>query len=180
MKSHFIPCDFASQPIRTLQIVQDLEKMCDFKLFFFPFKEQSCFTALLKNQGVKNSTLVTHKCCYPTPMSGTPSTCLEPHPHFKNPTPCLESHPLSGTPSPCLEPHPYDWNPIPMSGTASLTATPSPCLEPHPHVRNPHPLSRTPSPCLESHPKYSNPPSCPHPLPPGPPYQISSPKVPST
>ena len=83
---------------------------------------------------MKNSTLVTHKCCNPHPwLAGTPSSvwypiipCLEPHP-------MSGTHPLSGTPSPCLEPPSLvwtsipDWKPHPLSGTPSLVwyATPS-------------------------------------------------------
>ena len=127
----------------------------------------------------------------------TPSTCHEPCPHIRNPTPCLESIPTSGTHLPCLKPHPHVWkplslcqelhphvwNPILMSGTPSHVRNPIlmlPCLEPHPHVRNA-------TPCLEPHPHVWNPtpsaptlPSCHHPLPPAPPFQISSLKVPST
>ena len=121
---------------------------------------------------MKNSTLVTRKCCYPTPhwhpipMSGTPSPCLESHPHVWNPISCPELHPMSGTPFPCLESH-------------LSSRTPSPCLEPHPHVWNPiscpelYPMSGTPSPCLEPHPQSGTaslvwnpiPTQCPHPTP---------------
>ena len=92
---------------------------------------------------MKNSSLVTRKCCYPTP-------CLEPHPHVRNPIS------LSGTPSPCPEPLPYVCNPILMS------RTPSTCLETLPHIRNPIPMLGTsplvwnpplvPTPCPQPHP----------------------------
>ena len=129
---------------------------------------------------MKNSTLVTHKCCYP-PLTGTPSSvwypiipCLEPHPMpgtaplvwnpitmSGTPSPCLEFHTLSRTPSPCLKPHPMSgtpslvWNPIPMSGIPSL-------------VWNPIPMCRTPSlawnPIPSPPPHPSTPKQCPHPI----------------
>ena len=126
---------------------------------------------MFKNQGVKNSTLVTriplsgtpspcpetHPCLErqphvmnPIPMSGTPSPCLEPHPMSGTPLLVWNPIPMSGTPSPCQEPHPMFgtpplvWNPIPMSGTPSPSLEPTPCQKPHPHVWNPIQMSGTP------------------------------------
>ena len=98
---------------------------------------------------MKNSTLVTRKCCYPTPH-WHPIICLVPH------HPMSGTLPLSGI-SPCLEPRPHVWNPIPMSGIPSLVRNSIPCLESHLLSGTPPPclesnlLSGTPSPCLESH-----------------------------
>ena len=51
MKSHFISCDFIlsqSEPSKN----QNIKRNCEISsFFFFPFKEQSCFTALLKSRG---------------------------------------------------------------------------------------------------------------------------------
>ena len=103
---------------------------------------------LEKNQGVKNSTLVTHKCCYPTP-AWHPIICLVPHHPLSGTHLCLVLHPLSGTP-------PHVWNPIT-------------CLQLHPMPVTPSPVWY-PIPCLISHPQCPTPPQCPHPtiLSPGP------------
>ena len=138
-----------------------LNKPVDYVLVCYLF--HSCIIKLEKNQGVKNSTLVTHKCCYPTPdwhpiiclvphhpMSGTPpvsgTTSLSRTPsHVRNPIPCQEPHSLSGTPSLCQKPHPHVRTPLIVRNPIPMSGTPFPCQKPPSPYQEPHFFSGTPS-----------------------------------
>ena len=147
-----------------------------------------------------------HLCLVPHPLSGTPPhvwcpiPCLEPDPHVWNPILVWNPIPHVWNHIPCLVPHPHIWNPIP-------DWNPIPWLEPHPTPVPPTPPPVSPShhlaqsalppfgpccPCLAPNcplptwfgPRLPSPAGTPTPCypPPArtPPYQISSPKVPST